>query len=144
MSLKTQLMDDMKTAMKARDQLKLGTIRFLLSEVKKHEIDHGELDEAGMMKLIAKQVKQMQDAVAEFKQGGRDDLVEDEEQKIKVLQAYLPEQLSDDELETAIEAALADLEDPNMGQAMQAAKAAVGDQADGRRVSEVVKKLLNQ
>lgn len=144
MSLKQDLMTDMKQAMKDKDSLKLGAIRYLMAEIKKYEIDNGEQDEAGLIKLITKQVKQMKDAISDFASGGRQDLVDEEEAKVAVLEAYLPAQLGDEELEKLVANALASLTDkPNMGQAMKTAMAAVGGRADGRRVSAVVQKLLN-
>lgn len=143
MSLKTKLMDDMKSAMKAKDRVKLDAIRFLLSEIKNFEIDHeGDSSDESIQKVIAKQVKQMRDAITEYDQGGRSDLVEAESAKLAVLEEYLPAQMSDDELKAIVEKVLTDLDSPNMGQAMQVVMAKVKDQADGSRVSKMVGQLL--
>ena len=143
MSLKDQLLADMKTAMKARDKVTLGAIRFFLSEIKNYEIDHGPQDDEGIIKLASKQIKQMKDAIQEYKKGNRDDLVEAEEQKIKVLEKYLPAQLSDEELQKIVEEAVSQAGDQaNMGQVIGAVRAKVGSRADGSRIAALVKQAL--
>jgi uncharacterized protein YqeY len=140
--LKNQLTEDMKNAMRAKDTVTLGTIRFMMSEIRNFEIDNGEQDDAGIQKLIAKQVKQMKDAMAEFASGGREDLVAEETQKVAVLESYLPKQISDDELKTLISQAIEEAPEKNMGAVMKIAREKVGDKADGGRVSAMVKQLL--
>lgn len=143
MSLKQQLTEDMKTAMKARDMKTLGSIRFFLSELKNFEIDNGEQDDAGIQKLIAKQIKQMNDAIEEYKKGDRMDLVEEEVEKIKVIEKYLPAQLSDEELRSVVEEVIAGMGDnPVMGPVIGAVKSKVGNNADGGRVAGMVKEVL--
>lgn len=142
MSLKTQLTDDMKQAMRDRAALKLNTIRYMMSEIKNYEIDHGEQDDAGIQTLIAKQIKQLKDAITEFAQGGREDLVTEENQKVAVLQAYLPEQLSEAELKTIIAQVVATTEPKSMGPVMQAVRAQVGSRADGGMIAQLVKAEL--
>ena len=96
MTLKQQLMEDMKSAMKAHDTVKLGAIRFLQAELRNVEIDHGEQDDAGIQKIVARQIKQMKDAISDYQKGDRQDLVDAEAAKITVLEAYLPQQMSDE------------------------------------------------
>ncbi len=144
MSLKTQLTEDMKQAMRDRNSAKLNTIRYMMSEIKNWEIDNGEQDDAGVQQLIAKQIKQMKDAISEFEKGGRQDLVDEESGKVKFLEVYLPAQLSDDELKAIVTEVIAVTEPKSMGPVMQAVRAKVGDRADGGRVSACVKAALNQ
>ena len=142
MTIKQQLMDDMKTAMKAKEMVRLGAIRFLRAEIQKFEIDNGEQDDAGVLKLISKQVKQMRDAMAEYAKGDRNDLVEAEQAKVDVLEKYLPEQMSDDELKKIVAEVVAAQPDAKMGVIMGQVMAKVGGTADGGRVSAAVRELL--
>ena len=98
MSLKDQLIEDMKQAMRARDAFKLGVIRFVLADIKNLEIDKGPQDDESTLKLIQSQVKKMKEAIIDFARGKRDDLVEEEEKKIAILQTYLPQQMSEEDL----------------------------------------------
>src|SRR3989339_2188511 len=139
MSLKQQLTEDMKTAMKAREAEKLGTIRFLLSAIKNAEIDAGELDDAGIQKVIATQVKQIKESIEEYKKGGREDLVTAEQGKLKVLSAYLPEQMSDEELKQIIQSVIDQSSDKNMGPIIGQVMKQVAGKADGQRVSQLVR-----
>lgn len=142
MPLKQQLTEDMKQAMRDRNSMKLNTIRFMMSEIKNWEIDNGETDDAGVQKLIAKQIKQMKDAITEFEKGGRTDIVAEEEQKVAILQSYLPAQLSEAELSGVIDEVIAATEPKAMGPVMQAVKAKVGNQADGAMIARLVKEKL--
>jgi hypothetical protein len=140
MSLKAQLIQEMKNAMKAGDQLRLDVIRLLRAQIKNVEIDQGELDDAGVQKIVQQQIKQWKDALLDYKKGNRSDLVEETQQKIKILKSYLPQQLSDEELkakiqqiqkETGLEAG------PLIGKVKQA----VGNQAEGSRIAQLVNQL---
>lgn len=142
MPLKATLMNDMKDAMRARDQVKLDTIRFLLSELKNFEIDNGPQEDEGVQKVVTRVVKQMTEAIEEFRKGDREDLAEAESAKLQIMQAYLPAQLSDAELQQLVAEAISGLDQPTMGQAMKAAMAKVAGQADGKRVSAIVNQLL--
>jgi uncharacterized protein len=142
MSLKSQLTEDMKTAMRARDMVRLNTIRFMISEIRNVEIDNGEQDDASVQKLMAKQVKQMKDAMVEFGQGGRQDLVDEETAKVKILEAYLPQQMSDEDLQAVVDRVVSSAADKNMGMIMGQVMKEVAGQADGGRVSAMVKQAL--
>lgn len=103
MSLKDRLTQDMKDAMKAQDKLRLGVVRMLLSELKKKAIDdRAELDDAAEIALVQKAVKQRREAAEAFDKGGRADSAEQERAEAAILEAYLPEQLSDEELSAAV------------------------------------------
>jgi len=142
MSLSQQLVNDMKQAMKDRDSVRLGTIRFLRSEIKNFEIDNGEQDDAGVGKIVVKQVKQIRESIEEYKKADREDLVADEEAKLKVLETYLPEQMSDDELKSVVSEVLAGLENPQIGPVIGQVMAKVQGKADGGRVAGLVKAAL--
>ena len=142
MSLSQQLIDDMKQAMKAGDKVKLSVIRFLRSEIKNYEIDHGEQDDAGIEKIVAKQVKQVKESITEYKKAGRDDLVSEEEPKLKILEEYLPEQMSDEELQVVIDEVLSTMDNPEIGPAIGQVMGKVQGKADGSKVSALVRQAL--
>ncbi len=142
MTLREQLTEDMKTAMRAHDSEKLGVIRFLISDLRNFEIDNGPQDDAGIVKVIAKQVKQMKDAISEFEKGGRSDLVTQEQAKVAILETYLPEQMSETQLKAIVEAAVADTPDKSMGAIMNKVLPQVAGKADGATVSRLVREAL--
>jgi uncharacterized protein len=141
MSLRQQLQDDMKQALRDRDQLRLGAIRFLLADIKNVEIDNGELDDAGIQKIISKQVKQMKDAINDYGKGGRQDLVDEENKKVAVLEKYLPQQLSDEELKKIVESIIATDSSAKMGEIISQVMKQAAGQADGGRVAALVRQL---
>lgn len=142
MTLKQTLTDDMKQAMRDRDTLRLGTIRFLLAEIKNFEIDHGEQDDAGIEKIMSKQLKQIKEGMVEYKKAGRDELVAEEEQKAAVLQSYLPKPMTDEELEKIIKEVIGQIDDPQMGPVIGLVKKKVGSRAEGGKIAGLVKQLL--
>lgn len=142
MSLKQTLMEDMKIAMRSGDALKRDTVRGVMSEVKNFEIDNGEQDDAGVQKIITKLVKQFQDAMADFTRGGREDLMAETQTKLDILQAYLPKQMSDDELNQIVADVVAASSVKSMGPVIGQVMKKVAGLADGGRVSAAVKKAL--
>lgn len=142
MNLQEQLMEDMKQAMRDKNIVKLGVIRFLRSEIKNFEIDNGVQDDAGVEKVIATQVKKLKDAVTDFRNAGRDEMVAEEEEKIAIMESYLPEQLSDEELDAIVSKVVESAEDKNMGKLIGAAMKEVAGKADGSRVSALVRAKL--
>lgn len=146
MSLKDRLTDDMKTAMKARDNETRDAIRYVLSALKNAEIDkRGELSEDDELKLLRSQVKQRQDSIEQFRAGGREDLAEKEESQVKILEQYLPQQMSDEELDAFVKQGIADVgaESPkDMGKVMGALTAKADGRVDGRRLSAAVRNAL--
>ncbi len=147
MSLRVQIKDDIKTAMKAKDVQKRDALRLLDSALKQIEVDERkELTDEDVMAIITKQIKQRNDAAAQYKDAGRDDLLEKELSEIAVFEVYLPAQLSDDELAETIKAIIAEVgaeSMKDMGKVMGAAKAKISSQADGKRINECVKSLLS-
>lgn len=143
MATKTSLTEDMKQAMRDKNAMKLGVIRFLLSEIKNVEIDEGELNEDGVTKVVARQIKQTKEAMEELKNSGRPELVEDEQAKLSVLETYMPAQMSEDELTTIVDEEIANSPDKHMGKIIGAVMKRVGNQADGTTVSTIVRKQLS-
>jgi len=133
----------MKQAMKARDSVRVGTLRYLLSELKNAEIDQGELTPEAVTKVITKQVKQMKDALKDFVAAGRDEIVAEESQKIAILEEFLPDQMSDEDLEVLVSEVVSGTDERNMGKLIGMVMSKVSGQADGGRVSAAVKKALS-
>jgi len=146
MSLKAKLQQDLKEAMKAKDTFKRDTIRFLMSAIKQVEVDsRKELSDEDIIKIIQKSIKQREEAAAQYKEAKRDDLYEKEIKEAEILKSYLPEQLSDIELEDEVkkiieEVGATSLKD--MGKIMGVATKRLAGRADGKRINMMVKKLL--
>ena len=146
MTLKDRITADMKDAMRQKDAPRLLTIRGLLAAMKQREVDERiELDDAAVIEIIDKLVKQRKDSIAQFAAGNRPDLVAKEEAERKVLEEYLPQRLGADEIRAEVAAMLAELGatgPADMGRAMAAAKARLGGKADMGQVSAAVKQAL--
>ena len=147
MSLKEQLMTDFKDAMKAKDEVRKNTISFARAAVKQYEIDNRkELDDEGIVAILAKQVKMRKDALSDFEKAGRMDLADAYKQEIEVLQKYLPAQLSADEIRDIVKATAAELGieggKQNMGKLMGAVMGKVKGVADGNDVRKVIEEFL--
>lgn len=146
MSLKEKITDDMKAAMRAKDSERLGTIRLLTAAMKQKEVDERiELDDAAVIAVIDKMVKQRKDSITAFEQGGRADLAAKEAAELVVLEAYLPARLSADEITAEVKAIVAELgaKGPgDMGKVMGAVKAKLAGKADMGQVSAAVKAAL--
>ena len=146
MSLKDQITEDMKVAMRAKDAPRLLTIRGLLAACKQREVDERiVLDDAAVIAIIDKLVKQRKDSIAQFTAGNRPDLVEKEASELQVLEGYLPKRLGADEVAAEVAAVVAELgaSGPgDMGKVMGAVKAKLAGKADMGMVSAAVKKAL--
>lgn len=146
MNLKEQLMNDLKDAMKEKDVVKKNTITMIRAAILQYEKDNlTQLDENGIIDIISKELKRRKDAMAEFEKSGRQDLIEELEKEIQIVKAYLPEELSIEELtkiikDTIIEVDAKDIKD--MGKVMKAVKEKTTGRADGRTINEIVKKEL--
>ncbi len=145
-ALREQINNDMKTAMKAKETQKRDALRLLLSAFKQVEVDERkELSDEDISKIIQKQVKQRQDSANQFKEAGRDDLLEKEETEIAFFMVYMPKQLDDAELEETVSAIISQVGAStmkDMGKVMGVASKQLSGKADGKRINEVVKKLL--
>ncbi len=146
MSLKDRITDDMKAAMRAKDAGRLLTIRGLLAACKQREVDERiVLDDAAVVAIVDKLVKQRKDSIAQFTAGLRPDLVEKETAELEVLEGYLPQRLDADAIAAQVEAIVAELGasgPADMGKVMGAVKSRLAGQADMTLVSAAVKKAL--
>jgi uncharacterized protein YqeY len=146
MSLKIRINDDMKAAMRARETARLGAIRLLMAAMKQREVDERiELDDAAIVAIIDKMLKQRRDSIDQYKKGGRQDLVDAEEAEVAVLSAYMPQALSAAEVSAAVAAAVAECgaKGPqDMGKVMAVLKPKLAGRADMGEVSKLVKAAL--
>jgi uncharacterized protein YqeY len=147
MSLKQQIVSDLTTSMKAQDAPRTSTLRMVKAAVMNREIEKGgEMDDEEMSKLLRSLVKQRRDSVDQYEKAGRQELADKEKTEIEVIEAYLPQGASREEIEAAVATAIAETAAASikdMGKVMKAAQAMLaGKNADGRTVSEVVKAKL--
>ena len=144
--LKEKLMDDLKTAMKEKDEVKKNTVQMVRAAILQIEKDKGiKVEDEKIIEIIAKEVKGKKDALIDFEKGGREDLISQTNQEIAILQEYLPKQLTAEEIKVEVEKVIKDIgatSMKDMGAVMKAAKAKIGAAADGRAINEAVKELL--
>lgn len=145
-SIKERMKTDMIAAMKAQDKDRLGTIRFLQAAIKKVEIDtRKDLTDQDVIGILSTSAKQRRDSIEQFRTGGREDLAKKEEAELAILQAYLPSQLSSDELAKLVETAIKETGaagPKDMGAVMKALMSKVAGRAEGSAVSAMVKSKL--
>ena len=148
MSLKDRITEDMKAAMRAKEADRLSTIRMLLAACKQREVDERiVLDDAAVVGIVDKLIKQRKDSIAAFEQAGRADLVAKESAEIQVLSSYLPQRLSTNEIAHEVAAIVAELGamgPGDMGKVMAAAKSRLGRKAEMALVSAAVKQSLSK
>lgn len=148
MSLKQQITDDMKAAMRAREAARLGAIRLLLAAMKQKEVDERiELTDADVLAIIDKMLKQRRDSISQYEAAGRQELADAEKFEISVLQAYMPQQMSEAEVAAAIEQAIAAsgaAGAQDMGKVMTILKPQLAGRADLGKVSGLVKARLSK
>jgi uncharacterized protein YqeY len=146
MSLKIQILDDIKTAMKARETVRLNTLRLLSAALKQKEVDERvELDDAAVLVITEKLIKQRKDSISQFEKAGRQDLVEIETAELAILTTYLPAQMSEAEITAAIDAAIASTgatSGKDMGKVIGVLKPQLAGKADMGKVSGLVKVKL--
>ena len=148
MTLREQIISDMTASMKAQDAARTSTLRMVKAAMQNRQIEKGgELDDDEMSKLLRSLVKQRRDSVEQYEKGGRQDLADKEKAEIEVIEAYLPQAASQEEIDAAVTTAIAESgasSMKDMGKVMKAVQAALaGKNADGRTVSELVKAKLN-
>ena len=145
--LKEKLMEDLKTSMKEKNNLRKNTVQMVRAAILQIEKDKGiEVDNNKILEIIAKEVKSKKDALVDFERGGRQDLIEQTNEEIAILKEYLPKQLSHDELVEKIKEVIEQVgatSIKDMGIVMKEAKTQIGTAADGKSINEVVKELLN-
>ena len=146
MSLKEKLQEDLKSSMKNKDTVKKSVVTLIRAAIKQHEVDNRvELADDAIIDIISKQLKQRKDSLAEFEKANRDDLVEETKSEIQVLEGYLPQQLSEEELEKIVIETIAEVgatSMKDMGKIMATIKPKTAGRADGRKINELVKKNL--
>jgi len=146
MTLKEQMKSDIKDAMRAKDGRKRDTLRNIQASIKQIEVDERRVvSDEDVEKILLKYAKQREDAILQFREAGRDDLVEQDEAELELVRSYLPQPLDDDELEEIIKDVISSVgatSMKDMGKVMGGAKEAVGSRADGGRINIIVKKLL--
>jgi len=147
MSLKEQLNEAMKSAMKAKDSLRLNAIRLIRTAVQNREIDERrELDDQEVVGVLSSLVKQRRESAQVYREGGRPELAEKEEQELAIIQEFLPAQLGEDEIRAIIEAAVSEsgaVSMKDMGRVMKVVTGKTLGRADGRLVSDLVKARLS-
>ena len=149
MSIKEQLMADMKEAMKAKDdgKLALNVIRMARAHIKQAEIDsgHADFDDDQVLAILRKEMKQRKETLAEIENSGRDDLVAETKAEMSVLEKYLPPEMSEDDMRAVVKDVIQSLgaEQKNMGSAMKAVMAKLKGQADGKVINQIVRELLS-
>ena len=145
--LKQRITDDMKSAMKAKDKQALKAVRMILEAIKQKEIDERiELDDTQAMAVIQKMVKQRKDSISQFSDAGRTDLVEIEEAELEIINNYMPEQLSDEEVASVVDKAINDSganSMKDMGKLMRMLKSQLQGKADMSLVSQLIKSKLS-
>ena len=146
MSLKEKLQEDLESSMKNKDTIKKSVVTLIRAAIKQHEVDNRvELADDAIIDIISKQLKQRKDSLAEFEKANRDDLVEETKSEIQVLEGYLPQQLSEEELEKIVIETIAEVgatSMKDMGKIMATIKPKTAGRADGRKINELVKKNL--
>ena len=147
MSLKDTIIEDTKTAMRNKDASTLGTLRLLQAAIKQKEIDDRiTLDDAGIVTVLQKMLKQRQDSIEAFRQANRQDLLDKEEMEVKVLNQYMPQQLTNDEITEIIDAAITNTSASgmqDMGKVMGIVKEKIAGRANMAEVSQIIKSRLS-
>jgi len=146
-TLKTRIQDDVKDAMRSKDKDRLGTLRLITAAIKQKEVDERiDMDDAAVIAVLEKMVKQRKDSISQYTQAGREDLAAKEQTELDLIQTYLPEQMSEAELEALIARAVADTgasSMQDMGKLMGVIKPQVAGKADMGLVSKLVKAKLS-
>ncbi len=146
-TMKDRISSDMKEAMKSKENFKRDTLRLIMSAIKQIEVDERkELSDDDVLAVLKKAAKQRDEAITQYKEAKRDDLVEQEEKELEIIVSYLPKQLDDSELEAEVRKIISEVgasSPKDMGKVMGVATKKIGSVADGKRVSEMTKKLLS-
>ncbi len=147
MSLKKRLMEDLKTSMKNKDKIKKNAITLVRSSIKQQEVDNRtDLNDEDIIDIISKQIKQKKNSIEDFRKGNREDLIDLTEEEISILKTYMPEQLSDDELEDIVRKAIEETKAEtkrDIGKVMSQVMPLVKGRADGNQVNKIVMRYLN-
>ena len=146
MTLKERITEDMKQAMKAKDKLKLDAIRMVRGAIRNREIEtQDELDDSGVLQVLANQIKRRKDSIEQFSDAGRTDLVERETEQLQALEIYMPQQISPEEIKELIDEVIAEVGASSMrdmGKVMSTIMPKVQGRADGKEVNQMVRERL--
>ncbi|MCL2485864.1 MAG: GatB/YqeY domain-containing protein [Endomicrobia bacterium] len=138
------LKEDLKKYMKARDMESLNVVRGILNEINIREMKNVQINDEEIVRVLRSEIKKRKEAIENFEKAARQDLVDKEQNEMKVIEQYLPAEMSDEQLLAKIKEAAAGLEDKSFGSVMKAAIAAVNGQADGKRISALVKEVIGK
>lgn len=143
MTILTTLQDEMKTAMKGRDQARLDALRLMVSAIRYVEVDSPNLTDEQIEGVLIKEAKKRREAIEAYKAAGRDEQMAKEQYELTLIESYLPKMMSEDEVRTKVKEVLTGSKSDNFGMAMSVAMKAVGKAADGGMVGKIVKELFH-
>jgi hypothetical protein len=147
MSLQEQISAALKDAMRARDEVKMATLRLVLTAIKKREKEaRGLLEDQEVISVITSQIKQRRESIEQYRKAGREDLAQTEENELQILQGYMPEQVSEEEISNTLDEIIAEVgavSMKDMGKVMKAAMAKLAGKADGQTINAMVKAKLS-
>lgn len=144
MTLLDTLQDEMKSAMKSRDQARLDALRFIVSAIRYVQVDTPNLNDEQIVEVLKKEAKKHRESIVAYKAAGRDELLAKEEYELGIIEEYLPKMMSEDEVRAKVKEALESAKPANFGLAMNAAMKAVGKEAEGSMVARIVKETFGK
>ncbi|MBO7611198.1 MAG: GatB/YqeY domain-containing protein [Elusimicrobia bacterium] len=142
MSTIEKLKEDLKTYMKAKDMVSLNTVRGILNEINIREMKNIKINEEEVIKVLRSEAKKRKESIETFEKAGRADLTEKESKELKIIEGYLPAEMSDEELTAKLKEVVSSCEDKSFGVVMKASMAALKGAADGKRISAILKQIL--
>ncbi|HDG61765.1 MAG TPA: GatB/YqeY domain-containing protein [Thermotoga sp.] len=147
MALKERIMNDLKKAMKERNEVKVRTLRMVIASIKNWEVENTkEIDDDGMITVLTKEAKRRKEAIEEYRKAGREDLVRAEEEELKIIESYLPERMSEEEIKELVLKTIEEVKatsPKDLGKIMKVIMPKVKGRADGKLVNEMVRKILS-
>jgi len=147
MALKEKIMDDLKKAMKERNEVKVRTLRMVIASIKNWEVENTkEIDDDGMIAVLSKEAKRRKEAIEEYRKAGREDLAKAEEEELKIIESYLPERMSEEEIKELVLKTIEEVKatsPKDLGKVMKVIMPKVKGRADGKLVNKMVRKILS-
>lgn len=144
MTLLDTLQDEMKSAMKSRDQARLDALRFIVSAIRYFQVDNPNLNDEQIVEVLKKEAKKRRESIVAYKAAGRDELLAKEEYELGIIEEYLPKMMGEDEVRAKVKEALDTAKPENFGMAMNVSMKAVGKEAEGSMVARIVKELFGK
>lgn len=142
MSILNVLQEEMKTAMRSRDQARLDALRLMVSSIKYAQVDTPDITDEQIAEVLKKEAKKRRESIVAYKAGNREELAEKEQYELDLIESYLPKGMSEDEVRAKVKAALGEAKPENFGMAMNAAMKVIGKDAEGGVVAKIVKELF--